>query len=397
MKRYLRIILLLLCTAFVFSCSDDDDNEILEPQFGSDKTVIVFFPYTINLYGYLNNNIQDIERAMLKREDNPNVIVYMNQSKKESCIFEIRKQGDVCVHDTLRMYKDKDNTSVEGLSSVFSEIKNLTPETKTYSMIIGCHGMGWIYGDDFYNAKMMYPRMFMDEYKENPVTRWIGVSGTMIDMDKFAAAMDRASLHTNLMLFDVCYMGNIESVYELRNSTDYIVASSIEIMSAGMPYENLWDDIADGSESAMDNICNKFYSYYKNSDQPYAAISTINCKNLDNLASVVREINSKYKFSESIREKLQRLDGYNPSLFFDMGRYIELICTDAELLQRYNETFNKVVIHKYNTDEYYTDISQGLRGRHDIKYSSGLTTSAPSRNILKDQGWSRTAWYKATH
>ena len=133
-----------------------------------------------------------------------------------------------------------------------------------------------------------------------------------------------------------------------------------------MPYQDLWNDIADASETAMDNICNKFYNYYNSSSQPYAAISTINCKNLENLASVVKEINAKCEFPESRREELQRLDGYSPSLFFDMGRYIELTCTDAALLQRYNEAFGKVVISKYNTDEYYTDISQGLRGRHDI-------------------------------
>lgn len=381
----------------MFACSSNDDNGNVVPPMQNNETVIVFFPYTVNLYNYLSNNIKDIEAAMLRRENNPNVLVYINETKKSSCLYSIRKKGNECVHDTLRIYDNHDYTTVEGLSSLFSEMKTLTPNTKDYKMIIGCHGMGWIFGDDYNKVRTLHPMMFKEEYEENPITRWIGVGSAAIDIDMFAQAMDRASLHTKLMLFDVCYMGNIESLYELRHTSDYIIASSIEIMGKGMPYQLLWDDIIANNTQSIDNICNKFYTYYNNSDQPYAAIAGIDCSKLDNLAAVVKDINLSYTFPDNEFNSLQMLDGYRPSLFFDMGRYIELQCKDDALMQRYNQAMNEVVFTKYNTAEYYTALTQGARGVHEINYCSGLTTSAPSVNELSKSGWERTSWYKATH
>ena len=392
-------MLLAVFSLSFFSCSDDDDSPVDTPdvEMQSDETVIVFFPYTVNLYKYLNKNISDIETAMLKTKDNPNVIVYINETKNKSCIYNIRRKGDVCVHDTLRTYQENDYTTAQGMANLFSEIKSFTPGTKSYSMIVGCHGMGWIYADDFKAAQKMSPMLYKDSYEADPVTRWMGVNSAMIDMDKLAQGMEMADLHTRLMLFDVCYMGNIESIYELRNVSDYVIGSSIEIMARGMEYQKIWEDIITPTEQALDNICNKFYNGYKESDQPYAAIAAVDCKQLDNLADVVKEINAGYQFPEEMRDSLQMLDGYRPSLFYDMGRYVELQCQNEELMDRYAKAYDEAVIYAYNTDMYYTSLSQGAAGSHIIKYCSGLTTSAPSLNELKNMGWSRTAWYKATH
>lgn len=399
MKKVLSSILLFMLAFSMFSCSDDDDNGKKTPgqTFQSDETVIVFFPYTVNLYKYLNKNISDIESAMLKTKDNPNVIVYINESKNKSCIYNIRRDGDVCVHDTLRVYQENDYTSAQGLANLFTEIKTLTPGTKSYSMIVGCHGMGWIYSDDYKDVQRMSPALYKDSYDADPVTRWMGVASAMIDMDKLAQGMEMASLHTRLMLFDVCYMGNIESVYELRNVSDYIIASSIEIMARGMEYEKIWEDIISSSEESLNNICNKFYAGYNSSDQPYAAIATLDCDKMENLAAVVKDINSACEFPEEMRDSLQMLDGFRPSLFYDLGRYVELQCQNEELLSRFDQAMDEVVIFKYNTDKYYTSLAQGAAGTHQIRYCSGVTTSAPSLNELKVKGWSRTQWYKATH
>ena len=383
---------------FMFSCSSSDDNTPDEQEQTPEKeTVVVFFPYTVNLYKYLSKNISDIETAMLNRKDNPKVLVYINESKKKSCIYSIERRGNECVHDTLRVYDGLDYTTSEGLGSLFSEIKSFSPGTTKYSMIVGCHGMGWIYADDYDNAARMSPKLFTENYEENPLTRWIGVKGAFIDMDTFASAMEKASLHTHLIYFDVCYMGNIESLYELRNVSDYIVGSSVEIMGRGTPYDLVWNDLVDASPESLNNICRGFYEFYNNSDQPYATMAAVDCSRLDALAAVVKEINASYSFPKELTDSLQVLDGYRPSVFYDMGRYVELQCKDDVLRARYDKAFSDAVIYSYNTSSYYTSISQGALGTHDIKYCSGITTSAPSVNILSTNGWHKTAWYKATH
>ena len=398
MKKYFSLLILFVSALFISSCSDDDSPSIPER---SKETVIVFFPFTGNLYNYLMNNLKDIEQAMLKKENNPNVIVYMNygKNKDNACIYEIRREGDVCVHDTLRVFTENPYLTVDDMSSLFSELKNVTPEATDYKMIIGCHGMGWIYGDTYSKVRAMYPKMSFDNFDDpNPITRWMGNNSTKIDIDDFAQALTRASLHPSLMLFDVCYMSNIESLYELRNCADYIVGSSIEIMGKGMPYLEIWDEItAPTTRQSLDALCNNAYSFYKAGDQPYCSLAAIDCNKMDDLANVVKEINSKFIFNEEQRDNLQMLDGYRPSIFYDMGRYVELQCTDAALLSRYRQAEAECVFSHYHTAEYYTAISQGAYGTHDIIYSCGVTTSAPSLNEMSLEDWNRTAWYKATH
>lgn len=400
MKKFLGLLFLSISALFIVSCSSNDDNNNKDqdkPVIENEETVIVFFPYTGNLYKYLSNNILDMEKGMLARENNPKVIVYINESKTRSNLYTIRKEGDVCVHDTLRTYTELDNTSVTELAELFSEIKTLAPASKKYSMIIGCHGMGWVYGDDYGKAKTLAPMMYSDDTEEDPITRWIGASSAKIDISNLAMAMDKASLHPHLMLFDVCYMANIESLFELRNTTDYIVASSIEVMGKGMPYDIVWDEINSSSTEALNSLCYKAYKHYNASTQPYCALSAIDCSKLDNLASVVKEINAAHVFPESERNSLQMLDGYRPSLFYDMGRYVELQCSDRDLMSRFDDAMSKAVMYKYNTAQFYTNLAQGARGTHDIYYCSGLTTSSPSVNDLAISGLNRTAWYKATH
>ena len=41
----------------------------------------------------------------------------------------------------------------------------------------------------------------------------------------------------SFIYFDSCFMGNIESLYELRNNASAIVASPTEVLTEGMPYD----------------------------------------------------------------------------------------------------------------------------------------------------------------
>ena len=67
--------------------------------------------------------------------------------------------------------------------------------------------------------------------------------------------------HFSFILWDVCFMGGIEVAYELRNKTDYMIASPAEVISDGFPYEKmmplLW-----GGEEAMKQICREYYNHY---------------------------------------------------------------------------------------------------------------------------------------
>ena len=56
-------------------------------------------------------------------------------------------------------------------------------------------------------------------------TRSFGDTGRSIDITDFAAAVKAQNYRTDYLLFDACFMANIETLYDLRECTDYVIAA----------------------------------------------------------------------------------------------------------------------------------------------------------------------------
>ena len=86
------------------------------------------------------------------------------------------------------------------------------------------------------------------------------------------------------------------------------------------------------------------------------------------------------------------MDGYRPTLFYDLGDYVSHLCGDPALLQAFNDQLSRAVPYKAHTDFFYSMSS----GKIPINTFSGITISDPSQNSLARTKTS-TKWYKATH
>ena len=125
---------------------------------------------------------------------------------------------------------------------------------------------------------------------------------------------------------------------------------------------------------------------------PCGMLAVTDCSEMDNLAAIMKEINSQSTFDTSLIGSLQRLDGYSPVIFFDCGDYVSKLCSVQELLAQFKEQLEQTVLFKRNT-EYYYSMS---RGRVRIETFSGITISDPSTSP-EAAGKKETAWYSATH
>lgn len=152
------------------------------------------------------------------------------------------------------------------------------------------------------------------------------------------------------ILFDDCYMSSLEVAYELRNVTNHIIACPTEIMVFGMPYSTM------GKYLLSDNpdyqaICNSFYQFYSTYQYPYGTLAVTNCRELDNLASIMKRINKKHNFNSNQETLIQRMDGYDPIIFYDYGDYVRVLCDkDTEMFSSFSEILNKVIPYKTHTE-----------------------------------------------
>lgn len=375
----------------IFSISSCVKDDLANVPVDNQKTLFMYLPWSNNLTSDFYTNISDMENAISRKGlKGERVVVFISTTSEEATMFEITCKDGKCERVTLKDYTNPPFTTAEGITSILNDMKSFAP-APTYAMTIGCHGMGWIPVNSTRSRSRTQMKMHW-EYEGVPQTRYFGGTSSryQTDITTLAEGIANAGIKMEFILFDDCYMSAIEVAYDLRNVTDYLIGSTSEIMAYGMPYSIIGEYLLGDPDYKA--ICDGFYSFYSTYSTPCGTIGVTDCSELNNLVAIMKEINTRYTFDISKLNRLQRLDGYRPVIFFDYGDYVAHLCGDEQLLQEFQEQLNRTVPYKAHTENYY---SMSM-GKVRIKTYSGITVSDPTiHSWAKDK--TETNWYKATH
>ena len=410
----------IIATLFIVvgvSCSNGDNPDGPDvPVTPVGQTVFMFFPWSNSLLSDFRRTVEDMQTVVAQRSmKDERVMVFMATSEREAVLFELKKQNGRCLTDTLQRYSDRPFTSRQWLTSFFSEVMTLAPASR-YGMVVGCHGLAWVPVQGQRNArKKLGSQEKIDEednlYKEERIdkegepndlmhfevqgpvtTRFIGGTypETQIETTDLADAMADAGFHTEYILFDACYMSSVEVAYELKDVTHYLIASPTEVLSYGFPYITMGKHLL-GTPNYK-GIADSFISFYSSYYLPYGTVAVTDCTQLDALAAIAQQINAAAA-EQLVPNGVQIMDGYSPTLFYDLGHLMSLKDAGTVLTAAFAEQLEKTVPYKGHTDQYFTALKDEPV---DIKHYSGLNTSQGSLNHMADR-LSETAWHKATN
>ena len=261
------------------------------------------------------------------------------------------------------------------------------------------------------------PNDLMHFEVQGPVTtRFIGGTypETQIETTDLADAIADAGFHTEYILFDACYMSSVEVAYELKDVTHYLIASPTEVLSYGFPYITMGKHLLGTPNYKC--IVDSFISFYSSYNLPYGTVAVTDCTQLDALAAIAQQINAAAteqinaaateptnaasegklntaRSGKNVPNGVQIMDGYSPTLFYDLGHLMSLKDAGTVLTAAFAEQLDKAVPYKGHTSQYFTALKDAPV---DIKHYSGLNTSQGSLNHMADR-LSETAWYKATN
>lgn len=398
-----------------------------EEAFDIDKvnkqTILVFLPWTggnssIGLTEDLSNNIDSICAGIKDKKglNNTRVLVFFSNNANNSTLFDLT-YNDVTKEVSrtpIKTYEGSAYNSANGFADILNEVRQ-NAEALNYALIIGGHGCGWSCADDWINypnqAKsfntqqtLSYDTPFsgiqFGTDPDNPTTRFFGSvdrKENSIDLSTLVEGIKQSGIKMQYILFDVCYMGNVETAYELKDVTNYLVASSSEIMAKGIPYRLMWSYL-NGTTPNYSSLVNGIVNFYKNSNAPYCNMSAIDCRQLDALANVMKEINQKYTLDTTIPiDSIQPLDGFLPHLSYDMGVYVDSLRPNGYLKEQFSNQLKKTVKAAAHTDCAYTALRQYPEVTIKIKNYCGLSISDPSQHPVAIRGKEKTGWWKATH
>lgn len=440
-KKFCSLIIATLFIVVGVSCSNGDSPDGPDvPVTPVGQTVFMFFPWSNSLLSDFRRTVEDMQTVVAQRSmKDERIMVFMATSEREAVLFELKKQNGQCLTDTLQRYSDRPFTSRQWLTSLFSEVMTLAPASR-YGMVVGCHGLAWVpvqgqrsarkrlgsqeridEEDNLYKEERIdkegEPNDLMHFEVQGPVTtRFIGGTypETQIETTDLANAMADAGLHTEYILFDACYMSSVEVAYELKDVTHYLIASPTEVLSYGFPYITMGKHLL-GTPNYK-GIADSFISFYSSYNLPYGTVAVTDCTQLDALAAIAQQINAAAteqinaataeptnaasggklntaRSGKDVPNGVQIMDGYSPTLFYDLGHLMSLKDAGTVLTAAFAEQLDKTVPYKGHTGQYFTALKDTPV---DIKHYSGLNTSQGSLNHMADR-FSETAWYKATN
>lgn len=385
------------------------------------QTILVFLPWTggnssIGLTKALSNNIDSICAGITDKKglNNTRVLVFFSNNANNSTLFDLT-YNDVTkeVSKTpIKTYEGSAYNSANGFADLLNEVKQ-NAEALNYALIIGGHGCGWSCADDWINypnqAKSFNIQQTFDTSfsgiqfgadPNNPTTRFFGSvdrKENSIDLSTLAEGIKQSGIKMQYILFDVCYMGNVETAYELKDVTNYFIATSSEIMAKGIPYRSMWSYL-NGTTPNYSSLVNGIVNFYKNSNTPYCNMAAIDCRQLDALANVMKEINQKYTLDTTIPlDSIQPLDGFSPHLSYDMAVYVDSLKPSGYLKEQFSNQLKKTVKAAAHTDYAYTALYLYPEVTIKVKNYCGLSISDPSQHPVAIRGKEKTGWWKATH
>lgn len=384
------------------SCrKDSNDGPETTPQ-----TLIVYLAGT-SLSDFFSKNVQDIESALQKGIQGKSrvVVVWQNSlsTKSEAMELTYNKNSKSIERKTIASYDLPQTMDSETLGYIFKDVMRKAP-AESYGLIMGSHSWAWIPYSDYSEVKKnklsqaeARLRIKEEELPRHMITRFIGDTGNganRFDIETLADALTSTGKQFEYILFDACFMANVEAVYDLRHNAKYIIGSVCEIMGNGFPYADTLPYLLQngGTSYDLENATYSFHNHYKNTLKYSGTISLIKCSQLDALASAMKEVNQHLKDKYSL-SSIQTYEGGINHLFFDLGDYVDKACDDDNAKSRLHSQLEETVSTKYTLDKFWsTYVSSNF---YYITSYSGLSTSAPS--ILCRDSYEQTAWYKATH
>ena len=415
-KKLFTLFICMISLAMTFTgCSE----EAFDTDSVNKQTILVFYPWTgsqssTGLLGYLQNNIDSISDGIIDRKglNNSRVLVFLSDKYNHSTLYDLQYNATTKSVDRvpLKEYEGASYASAGGIADILNEVKTKA-SALNYALIVGVHGCGWTYASDW-SRYPYYARPSVTRPRDNnfsgiqfgpdpnaPLTRFFGsvsLAENAMDISTLAEGIRESGLKMQYILFDACYMSNIETAYELKDVTNYMIASGSEIMAAGLPYRSMWSYLNSPTPNYSSIVSTSVNFYKNNSSAPFCNLAAIDCRQVEKLASVMKDINAEYQLSASVSlDSIQHLDGFRPNLFYDLETYVDSLRPSGYLLDQFKSQLKLTIKASDHTDEAYTCIYSS--DSFKIKNYCGITISDPSQHSVAIKGREKTGWWKATH
>ena len=378
-------------------------TQLSTPPYPAAHTAIHFF-FGTSLSYHFKNNLKDSGLAIREDAlgDSGRYLFFMQRNRNNGYIGEIRfcSTNNIAVEHRIADITIEEGKPIdEFISATLKQMAEIAP-AQSYGVIMAGHGSGWVtremLSDDAIEFSAIPYTNIWTPAAGAEATRTFGENNVQANIAEIATGIKNSGVTFDYILFDACFMSNIEALYDLRNSANYIVASPCEIMANGFPYHRALSHLyADrDTRDKLTAVAEAYYTYYRDeytSPNRSGSIAVIDCRELEALADATRSV-LQSATTDYDKSALQTYEGQNPHTFYDFGGWCRAIATDAAALSAFEAQLERTIIARYTLPSFYSALGSFGNYPIDIDSYTGVTTSAPCNSYAG--AWMETSWYK---
>jgi putative peptidase len=484
MKHFSSLLLLIMATLLLpVSCIDNEpepyETTVL-PGTPFKKTVLVYMAAQNSLgeKGFAREDSMEMTNGMKYLHDKERVLMFLDDNKAPR-LYELRKG----LHSPRLLRKwetDINSADTEQLTSMLRFMQEFSP-SESYGLVLWSHASGWVPSpksvarEERYNAantgsffalsgnaqsaplQQVTSRSTRNQLWDTNTTTYtsvqpatagrklatfrpksygmdVGPDGNWrsdkavlggwadeINIEDLSEAITASGIHLRFIHFDCCLMGGIESYYELRNNTDYIAASPMEISAIGGFYTDMlrWGYFSD----EIKDLGITYSNYYINKgSEPYTenfglVLSIVRTDRLqaiaDTMKSVVKEYYPARKADGSWNypavQEAQDYSRYTSRFhyrphFYDMNDALRRTLSEKDW-NRVKKTIDAAIVYKFSTGRFFTGLDAYDQIYMDLKNYCGISMFVPQQiytnNAKKsahgnvNEQFRKTKWYSA--
>lgn len=319
-------------------CHKGEPDKCTTRPTNNKHTLIIYMGGDNNLSWETDQKLEQIQKFASKRSANTfdgrfDILIYQaGSSARQPNAYLWRVAYGKQKPELLKTYPIAGSASKEVFAAVMADCRALSPASN-YGLWVFSHASGWLP-----SGTLTSPRSVIEE------------QGTEMDIHDFAQAIPDGAFQ--YMVFEACFMAGIEVAYELKDKTEYIIASSAEMLSPGFSdiYQEVLPDLFEGNFMAF---AQKYFNHWNGQISPLrsATISLLATQNLDRLAQVVGAMMANASRVVDV-SKVQHFDRYwLYKLFFDLEHYMQLRCGDLQMPE-FKKAISDVVLYCQATPEF---------------------------------------------
>ena len=326
---------------------------------------------------YATANINEMETFMAQNPEAGSVYVYIDRAKNRKTahpiLYQITADTSAKINSKIiKVYPENNSANEKVLAEALSQVQTICAINNEFlrGLVLWSHGSAWL------------PESVSLASQRATAVKSFGLDQTMANNENHNAEMDIRKLaiilnnyHFDFILFDACFMASIEVFYELRNTTDYIIASPTEVLATGFHYKDILTDMLSATVNYQ-KIAQKYVAFFqqKKGVLQSASVVTVKTAELPQFATLF-----KYYLNTISREitdqKWLQYSQDEVDYLFDLGQVADYLQKE-QTNKKLTEQLGRLITNYHHTSYFF--------GKIPLQKSSGISIYIPQSATLQN-------------